>query len=191
MSDLLPPHDDVDLTLEDLGAVIGAAQVHGLLAGLACAGASLPAADLRSLLDEELDIGLDEGTFRELREINTLVRRQLEDDELGFEILLPDDDRPLAERVRAMAQWCDGFLAGFGTGSGGRRDSDLPTDVRDLLSAIGEFTRAELGDEDGEGEQSEREYFELVEYLRVAALTIFLELAAPRDGGAAAGTPLH
>lgn len=189
MTDLLPPHDDIDLALEDLGAAIGAAEVHGLLAGLACAGTTLPAAQLRSLLDGELDVALDETTFRELREINATVRQQLDDDELGFELLLPEDDRPLPERVEAMAQWCVGFLAGFGTGTGGRATRDFPDDVRDLLASISEFTRAES---EGEGdEEAEREFAELVEFLRIAALTIFLELVEPRDGRPAPDTPLH
>lgn len=189
MTDLLPPHDDLDIALEDLGAALGAAEVHGLLTGLACAGVRLPMAGLREWLEEELDVALDEPTFRELRTLDATLRRQLDDDDLGFELMLPDDDRPLAERVEAMANWCVGFLAGFGTGSGDREDDDLPPDVRDLLGSIGEISRAEA--DDGEDEESEREYAELVEYLRVAALTVFLELVEPRDGGPSPDTPVH
>ena len=194
MTDQLPPHDDIDLALEDLGAAIGAAELHGLLTGLACAGTQLPAAQLRSLLDTELDLDTDEATFRDLRAVDATLRSQLADDELGFEMLLPDDDRPLVERVRGMAQWCVGFLAGFGTGTGGRPERELPEDVRGLLATIAEFTRADIGDDGEEGgdeDAAERDYMELVEYLRVAALTIFLEMVEPRDGGAPADVPLH
>lgn len=190
MTDLLPPHDDIDLALEDIGASGGASAVHGLLTGLACAGAGLPEAKLRALLADELEVDLDDVTFRELRSLDGILRRQLADDELGFELLLPEDDRPLAERVAGMAEWCDGFLAGFGTATSGRRDQDFPEDVRILLDSIGEFTRAEVGDDDGDDE-SERNYMELVEYLRIAALTIHLELAQPRDGGPGTRAPVH
>ncbi|MFZ5756417.1 MAG: UPF0149 family protein [Pseudomonadota bacterium] len=190
MSDLLPPYDDIDLALEDIGAAGGAAAMHGLLSGLACAGAGLPEARLRALLADELEVDLDDVTFRELRNVDGILRRQLADDDLGFELLLPEDDRPLAERVAAMAEWCDGFLAGFGTGSGGRKDQDFPEDVRMLLETIGEFTRAEVGESDGEDE-AERNYMELVEYLRIAALTIHLEIARPRTGGPGPEVPVH
>lgn len=196
MTDLLPPHDDIDLALEDLGAALGAAEVHGLLSGLAAAGARFTEAQLRALLKDELDVELDEDTWRELRAIDRTLRRQLADDDLGFELLLPDDDRPLDERVEAMADWCVGFLAGFGTGTGGRKDGEFSEDVRMLLGTIGEFTQAEVGGgDDNAGEDAddaaEKDFMELVEYLRIAALTIFLELAAPRDGGPGAGTPVH
>lgn len=190
MTDLLPPHDDIDLALEDLGAARGAAEIHGLLTGLACAGSTLPEAKVRALLNDELEVDLDEDTWRELRGMDRLLRRQLADDDLGFELLLPDDDLPLAERVTAMAEWCDGFLAGFGTGSAGRREQDFSEDVRHLLTTIGEFSRAEVGDDAGD-EDGERDFMELVEYLRIAALSIFLEVVKPRDGGPAPATPVH
>lgn len=187
---LLPPHDDIDLALEDIGAALGASEVHGLLAGLACAGVAWPEAKLRALLSEELDVDLDDGTFRELRELDQLARRQLLDDDLGFELLLPEDDLPLADRVGAMAEWCSGFLAGFGTGTAGRSEREFSEDVRGLLATIGEFSRAEVGEDAGDDE-AERDFMELVEYLRIAALTIFLEIVKPRDGGPAPATPVH
>lgn len=174
-TDLLPPHDDIDLALEDIGAAGGASAVHGLLSGLACAGAGLPEAKLRALLADELETDLDDVTFRELRRLDGITRRQLLDEELGYELLLPEDDQPLSDRVAAMAEWCDGFLAGFGNATAGRKDQDLPEDVRMLIGTIGEFTRAEVGESDG-GEEDERNYTELVEYLRIAAMTIHMEL---------------
>ncbi|MFZ5723632.1 MAG: UPF0149 family protein [Pseudomonadota bacterium] len=190
-TELLPPHDDIDLALEDIGAAGGASSVHGLLSGLACGGHGLPEAKLRALLADELDADLDDVTFRELRRLDEITRRQLADDELGFELLLPEDDRPLAERVAGMAEWCEGFLGGFGTASAGRHDRDLPEDVRMLLDTIGEFTRAEVGDDTDGDDEAERNYMELVEYLRIAALTIYMEIVQPRDGGPGAEAPVH
>lgn len=190
MSQLLPPHDDLDLSLEDLGAALGAAEVHGLLTGVACAGTTLAAGDLRGFLEGELDTALDEDAFREWRQVDATVHRQLDDDDLGFELLLPDDDRPLTERVAAMANWCSGFLAGFGSASGDIDEARLPADVRDLLGSISEISRADA-DAHEEDEDAEREYAEVLEYLRIAALTIYLELAEPRDGGPAPGAALH
>lgn len=179
MSEFLPPHDDIDLALEDAGAALGAAAVHGLLTGLACGGLALPPPRLRSLLAAELDAEVDDALFAALSGLDRCLRRQLASDDLGFELLLPDDDVALAGRVTAMAQWCDGLLAGFGTGTGGRADRDFPEDVRLLLSTIADFTRAEVGSE--EDEDAERDFAELVEYLRIAALTLFLEVGRPRD----------
>lgn len=188
MSDLLPPFDDIDLALEDIGAAQGAAAIHGLLSGLACAGAELPDARLCALMAEALDVDLPADTVRDLLAMNRTLRSQFEDEDLGFELLLPEDDQPLADRVRCMAEWCDGFLGGFGQGSGNRSDADLTPDVRDLIASLGEFTRAEVGDET-EGEEAERDFAELVEYLRIAAMTIFTEMALQREPPPVAPVP--
>lgn len=191
MSELLPPYDDIDLALEDIGAALGASAVHGLLAGIACSGQVLPAARLRARLAEELDIdALDDETFRALAGVDRTLRAQLADDELGFEILLPDDDIELPRRVQAMTEWCDAFLGGFGSGTGGRQDSDFSEDVRSLLSTIGEFARAEVGDDEPD-DDAERDFVELVEFLRMATLNLFLDVGRPQDAQRPPAGPLH
>lgn len=190
MSELLPLHDDVDVALEDLGAALGAAAAHGLLAGMACGGLDLPAARLRGMLCAELDVDLDDATFAGLQAVNRVTREQLADDELGFELMLPEDDVALPARVRAMAAWCEGFLAGFGAATGGRRDADFTDDVRQLLSTIGDFTRAEVGDAEVD-EEAERDFTELAEYLRIAALTLFLEVGQATPGASPPPDGLH
>lgn len=179
MSDLLPLYDDVALALEDCRAAIGPAALHGMMTGMAAAGLALPPARLLAVLAGELDAAVDEDTRDLLLAMDRTLRRQLADDDLGFEILLPEDDQPLAVRVAGMAQWCDGFLGGFGAGTGDRKDTDFPEDVQALLLNVAEFTRAEA-DEGEADEEAERDFMEVVEYLRIAVLTIYTELAMPR-----------
>lgn len=182
MTASLPPHDDIDLSLEDAGAAMGASATHGLLAGLACAGLQLPRERLAQVLSDELDLPEPPAPLLQaLGRLDSRLRQQLADDELGFELLLPDDEEPLEARVKAMADWCDGFLGGFGLGCGELPPRRLPEDVRSLLQTFGEFARAELGGE--EDEAAEKDYAELVEYLRMATLTIYTELATPRETG--------
>lgn len=183
MTDPLPPYDDIDLALEDVGAGLDAAGLHGLLAGMACVDTALPSAVLRGRLDEELDVSMDDGLFSDLQSLDRIVHAQLRDEDYGFELLLPEDDVALPGRVAAFASWCEGFLAGFG-GAMARRSTPgstgagLSADVETMLATIGDFTRAELG-ADELGEEAERDYMELVEYLRVAVLTLFAETAGP------------
>lgn len=176
MTDLLPPYDDIDIALEDAGAGLDAAGLHGLLAGMACVVPALPPAVLRGRLDEELDVKVDERTFAALQGVDRIVHAQLRDEEFGFELLLPEDDAALADRVAALASWCEGFLAGFGGTAARPGAGALSADVQAILATIGDFTRAEIGEDEG-GDESERDYMELVEYLRVAVLTLFAETA--------------
>src|SRR5690606_26274249 len=96
------------------------------------------------------------------------VGRLQEADRL-FSPLLPGDDEPLSVRSEAMADWCSGFL--YGLGAGGIADlSVLPEDVREIAGDIIEISRA--GGE-GEGEEDEAAYMELVEYLRAGVTLVF------------------
>ncbi len=99
----------------------------------------------------------------------------------GFdlELLLPDDDAPLAERSEALSDWCTGFLYGLGLAGGGLTAS-LSDDAREVVSDLTEFTRI---DAEENSEDAERAYSEVVEYVRMGVLLIYEELM--RAGSAA------
>ena len=109
--------------------------------------------------------------------------RALRGDELEFAPLLPDDDSPLAERTIAMAQWCQGFLYGFGVSTAdqssgqvsGKRDSKLSPEIREVLHDFAQLARATVGEVEPT-EEDENDYAEIVEYLRVGAQLIHDEL---------------
>ncbi len=85
---------------------------------------------------------------------------------MEFAPLLPDDDEPLAERATALAQWCQGFLYGLGTGRLNSID-ELPGEVGEIVHDLTEISRATPGEEDPT-EDDEQAYAELVEFVRVA-----------------------
>jgi uncharacterized protein YgfB (UPF0149 family) len=95
----------------------------------------------------------------------------------AFAPLLPDDEAPLVERCAALGEWCGGFL--YGLGSGGLRElSSLPPEVREALADLGQLARlaGETG-ETGEPDGEERDYAELVEYVRVAVMSVYEDSA--------------
>lgn len=90
------------------------------------------------------------------------------------QLLLPDDALPLALRAAALGEWCEGFLYGLAS----RKGFDLKKaseDVREVVQDFAEFTRMGFEDSDDE-ETQEAAYAELVEYVRVGAQLVFLEL---------------
>jgi uncharacterized protein YgfB (UPF0149 family) len=113
---------------------------------------------------------------------------QLEDPEYGFTPLLPDDDRSMAERVGALARWCEGFLLGLGLG-GVREQSALPGDSAEVMKDFVEISR--LGHDEGkEKEEDEGAYAEIVEYVRMAVLLVYEELR-PMRAARPADAPVH
>ncbi len=86
--------------------------------------------------------------------------------------MLPDDDTGLPERVSELALWCQGYL--YGLAQGGIRQFDgLPGDCTEILKDFVELAKARSDDV---SENSERDFFELSEYVRVGVQLVFEEL---------------
>ena len=100
----------------------------------------------------------------------TLVALMAED--MGFALLLPDDDEPMAERLAALAGWCQSFLAGLvaGLSRRGLAADDLRDEVAEIvrdLSAIGA-----MDIESGDTGEDDADFMELEEYVKVATILL-------------------
>lgn len=187
-----PDHDALQSALARAGSLSLAAEAHGLLCGLLCADAGLPARSWREVLLTELgDIAaVDAEGSRLLDELYAATRAGFADEELGFEPLLPEDDAPLAARAEALGQWCQGF--GYGLARAGERLATLGTEAREVLDDLREFAQADYETDDAD-EEGEAAWVELVEYLRIGVLLLYATLAAPAPTPPAtgAGSRLH
>ncbi|MHB8254084.1 MAG: UPF0149 family protein [Acidiferrobacter sp.] len=151
------------LTLEQAGVSVNPSEAHGILTGLVCIGIEDDAAALSALGDP--------GDFPEFGDYvlaaRTHIAEGLRAAELDFEPLLPDDNVPVAQRSRALTQWCTGFVAGFyfrgseNTGDHSDTVSEALTDITDLANASGTVSESDLT--------------EIVEYLRVSVQLIYEE----------------
>lgn len=93
---------------------------------------------------------------------------------LALHLLLPADEEDLGLRVAAIAQWCEGFLVGFGTGSANTHDKDLSQGIQEALSDLAAISQVETPDQ--EGDEEEDMYEQVAEHCRMAALMIYTEL---------------
>ncbi len=109
-----------------------------------------------------------------LTSLHTDVLRQLHGESLDFQLLLPEDDTPLALRAGELACWCQGFLYGLGLG-GLRGDVDLPATVNEVMHDFYEIANTRF-DYESENEADEEAYMEIVEYVRMSVLLLHDEL---------------
>ena len=112
--------------------------------------------------------------------------QQLADEDMGFELWLPDDDEMLEDRTMALAQWCSGFLAGLA--SGGQFEV-LSEEAREAIGDLQQIARAELTMQEGEDQDSEEDevaFTEIVEYVRVVTLMMREDFRGP-----GANDPIH
>lgn len=162
--------------LDNSGSVQEPAEVHGTLCGMLC---------VHENADPEAAVEAEQGTdlAEPMAALRELTLERLFDSDAGFAPILPgDEDASLAERVRALARWCAGFV--YGLASQGELDmSRLSEEVREVVEDLTELSKATLTPEEAETDAAEHDYAELVEYVRVGAQLVFLELRPARGSG--------
>jgi len=167
---------DVARALAAGASTVHAAEAHGCLCGALCLRPDYSLAEwLDEILAEPAADAASNEPFATLFEESVGV---LAGTDMEFEPLLPDEDAPLAERVTALAAWCQGFLYGFGA-SGTAAQANVPDTVTEVLGDLAQLSHAgAVGAEDVEVE--EEAYVELVEFLRAAVQIAYEELGAAR-----------
>ncbi len=117
---------------------------------------------------------------RILTQLSVSTERCLKDPGMSFNLLLPEQDQtPLKQRVKALSDWCEGFLYGLSL-AGVNDKTRLPGDCRELINDVLEISRVVVDSEPDETDETA--YFELVEYLRVAVLLLLEEFQSPQPG---------
>lgn len=182
-----------------LGLSLDPAECHGCLCGLLCATDAVQgAAWVNQVLAGKL--GLPEpgaaphqnGAEVEERTALLILYKetagQLDDPNYGFSPLLPDDEQPLRQRVEALSRWCQGYLLGLGLG-GVQEQSGLSGESHEVMRDFVEISRLGHG-EDGENEEDEAAFAEIVEYVRMAVLLVYEELR-PLRAARPPGAPVH
>jgi hypothetical protein len=169
-------YDELAERLFAAGAESGAAEAHGLLAGMICAGGMpTPAVWLGHLLGEGNTPGTAARESADLLDrLRTDIIRQFDDDGFGFTLLLPHDEAPLGERTRELGRWCAGFLYGLALG-GVREDVAVSDIVSEVMKDFYEISHADFVDESTD-EAEEAAYMEIVEYVRMSVLLLYAEL---------------
>lgn len=148
-----------------------------MLCGLACGGSTDP---LRAWLDQiapaaDPDAVQSAPVESELAALGRHTLSQIRGSGIGFDLLLPDDSRPLAERATALYDWVRGFLFAFGVL--GISPTEASEQTREVLRDFSELTRLDLDDLD-ESEENEQALAELREHIWVAALLVYEEYGA-------------
>jgi len=181
--------------LLDQGLLASPSQLHGCLCGLLGAGAPAQPEYGLDALAQALDLEVHGELASRIMQLYTVTEATLQDEEFTFLPLLPDEEEEIALRTAALANWCDGFLAGFAyaTAAANSNGSALSQETGEILRDIGAMAQAEPAADESE-EEAEDSYIELVEYLRVAVVNVFMDsqaTAGDRNMASATERPLH
>jgi uncharacterized protein len=167
---------EIQRHLSESRALTDAAEAHGTLSGALCAASGYQLEDwLAEILPED---ALGGGAAELLRDIYDATRAALTSTQMQFELLLPDDAQPLAQRTEALTLWCNGFIYGLGV-NGAHDPQKLPGDAGEIVRDLGQIMRAGVEEADGL-EANESALAELIEFVRVGVQVIFEDLSELR-----------
>ncbi len=164
--------------IERLDLPLPLSEIHGLCCGLLC---SMPSAAAKTRWFTELldaaslspeSVASRAGELKTLDEWFSQTLSSLNDSDLEFSPVLPDDDVPVDVRTRALGDFCGGFTYGVGIALGQGGQKPLPEDSREIIADFQEIDAVEVDD----GGADEAVYTELLEYVRVGVLLVLEEL---------------
>lgn len=179
-----PDISQLESLLFNIDAAFGAIESHGVLCGMLCAQGTMDASKwmLQVLGEHEESSAILQQAGEKLLQMHQVSVEQMNNSDVKFELMLPDDDEPLEARVEALGNWCQGFVYGLAAG-GVKQDTELPEDSKELIGDILEISRAGYAIDDDEPDtdiedidEDEIAYMEVSEYVRMGVLLIYEEL---------------
>ncbi|MEM8492331.1 MAG: UPF0149 family protein [Pseudomonadota bacterium] len=181
--DFLEPHpsDDSPISFEQLanallaqGEFCSPAELHGGLCGLLGGGIANDPSLLIANLEQTLGLELRGEASELLGALGSAIVSAVGSGDYDFYPLLPDDSVDLDQRVEALAGWCRGFLSGYAQGRIGQQ-TQAEAVAPDSAEVLKDFAAIAQADSDADDQEGESDFFELLEYVRVAAMNVLAD----------------
>lgn len=183
-STAFPDFDEIATVAWRLGSMLSPSQLQGFLIGQLAVGGSVSTESWLEQATQQID-GVEPPAPEEqqlLVDMLSACQDLVIEGNLDVQLMLPDDEADLSQRVECLGFWCQGFLSGFAAAGkekqANKGQQQYTAVVSEALGDIAAIAQIGLSDAD-EGEQSEGDFFEVLEYVRLAAMNIYLECVAP------------
>ena len=171
-----PNFDEIEHQLGAAHALADLPEAHGTLAGALCGSNEWALNDWLREVFAEGQAGTAEPAMASVYE---WTRHALDQAGLEFQLLLPEDESSVADRARALGEWCQGFLYGLGCNPLPEPEH-LSGDAAEIVHDLTAITQVGI-DAQASLEDNEQAYAELVEFVRVGVQLLFEELADYRN----------
>jgi uncharacterized protein YgfB (UPF0149 family) len=182
----LPKYIDFVETIEPLELDLSVSELHGIMCGYLCAGADNQGESyLRALFNNKKDT-VGRSTLLALFAVFTVSQQQIANLDFEFELMLPEDHEPLAERAKAFSEWCEGFTLGL-TLAGISAEQFSEEEAQEAFQHIIEFSELDCESLDID-EEDERALMEVSEYTRMAVIRLHGDLVTNEKKQGESGT---
>lgn len=173
-------YDDLAALFVKLGSSLAPNYLHGSICGVLAAGK-------RMAQEDWLDWALDQmAPSQEVEESHVTILQGLyfkalsefEDPGLSFNLLLPDEDAPMLDRLFALSEWAGSFLGAFGAAGTVQETSDMPATIQEILEDLAEIAQVDAQSGDNL-DNAEEDFLAIAEHVKVSAITVYLEYNEP------------
>jgi uncharacterized protein YgfB (UPF0149 family) len=178
---LFPAYQTFVESIAVLDLPISSSELHGVMCGYLCGGASHEGEMyLRALVVKKKKDRVLQAAVLSLFELYGISKQYIANVDFEFQLLLPDDSAPLAERAQAFGEWCEGFTQGI-TLAGISYEALEEDESQEALQHLFEFAQLDYEtlsiDED-----DEQSLMEVSEYARMAILRLCGDIQASGSG---------
>ncbi|MGL5407557.1 MAG: UPF0149 family protein [Shewanella sp.] len=159
--------------MEQNELMASAVEAHGVLCGLVCGGIPLDEKSWLAYFNDLINDGF--GLPVAVRQVMSDLYQQVVSalmSQKAPELLLPQDELPLDERVDALIDWAQAFLAGFGVMQ--QNLACTSPELQEMIQDIASITQ--LSDQfDQEDEENEAAFLVLYEHIKLGIMMAFEE----------------
>ena len=184
MDERAPSYEQLSAALSAAGVYAESAELHGGICGSLSVGGLTAAQAWADAWLADIVNSIDDATDPR-KCIGALARathESMESGEFGLELLLPDEELPLPERIAALAAWCHGFVSSLGVAGLHPKelDPERREQIEEIIQDFSEISRASTDEE--VSNEADFQLFELVEFVRAGTQMTFEMLTAERAG---------
>lgn len=156
-------------------------ELHGVLCGQLAAGGRITDQNWLAMVCEHMGVPLktmeeSPGLAGFMTQAYADTLQLMQRDDMSFQPLLPDHDYGLDQQLQALAAWIRGFLEGMALVAG-ESLGNAPDEIRELIEDM--VAISQVSDAEEDGEEGEQQLIEIVEYVRLGALAVFIEYNEP------------
>ena len=160
--------------LRGIGVLASPSELHAQASAALCADKALPFEQWLQHISEDYCIeNTDDANLQHVMSaVFDYAKEQLAKEDYSFQLLLPQDDTALMQRVEILAEWVATYLSGLGTA--GLVTGALSADGQEFIQDLDKIARIE---HDLEGlEAEELDFYEITEYVRSGVMLLYVEM---------------
>ncbi len=169
MSEANIKYDNISQAINNLNLDLPAEELHGQMCGVLIASPMSMVEDwlfeLIGTRDENNIIA--KSAVTKISGLLSATLGDLNNPEFTFVLLMPDDDAQMSIKLKALGNWCDSFLYGFGLA---QTKVELDDEAAEFIKDLSEIAMIDTQDETSI--QNDLALEELLEYVRVGVLLL-------------------